>query len=142
MILRIRDENGNFVGVPAIKGDRGEKGDTGPQGEKGDKGDTGEIGAAGKDAPTTHKYHLIATTAISAGGIVTLPCYYKVGQGVLDVYYCGERLLLSSDDEGTDGHYQELGEADSISNQIKITADWSLEVGDYLELVVRGEYSV
>lgn len=90
----------------------------------------------------THKYSLSITTAISAGGIVTLPAYYKVGQGVLDVFLNGERLLLSSDDAGTDGHYRELGEADSISNQIKITTDWSLEVGDYLELAVRGEWSV
>ena len=71
-----------------------------------------------------------------------MPCYYKVGQAVLDVFLNGERLLLSSDDVGTDGHYREVGEADSISNQIKITTDWSLDVGDYLELVVRGEYSV
>lgn len=88
-----------------------------------------------------HKYYLSITTAVAAGGTVTLPSYYKVGQGVLDVFLNGERLSLSSDDAGTDGHYREVGDTDSISNQIKITTDWSLEVGDYLDLVVRGEYN-
>jgi len=89
----------------------------------------------------THKYHLNITTEISEEGIVTLPCYYKVGQAVLDVYLNGERLLLSSDDAGTDGHYREVGTADSISNKIKTTTDWALEAGDVLDFVVRGDYS-
>lgn len=130
------------TGPQGPQGEKGETGAQGPQGEKGDKGDTGATGAAGKDAPTTHKYSLSIATTISAGGTVTLPCYYKVGQAVLDVFLNGERLLLSSDDAGTDGHYLEVGYTDSISNQIKITEDWSLDVGDYLDLVVRGEYSV
>lgn len=87
----------------------------------------------------SHKYHLIITADIDAGANVTLPCYYAVGQNVLDVYVDGERLLLSSDDAGTDGHYREVGEG--ISNIIKTTTDWALEVGDYLDLVVRGDYS-
>lgn len=90
----------------------------------------------------THKYCLKITSAVTAGTEVTIPCYYKVGQAVLDVYLNGERLLLSSDDAGTDGHYCEVGEADSISNQIKITTDWTLEAGDYFDFVVRGEYSI
>ena len=89
---------------------------------------------------TSYLYKI--TSSIPAGTEVTIPCYYKVGKGTLDVYLNGERLLLSSDNAGTDGHYRGVGDTDSISNQIKITADWSLAVGDYLELVVRGEYSV
>lgn len=88
-----------------------------------------------------HKYQLKITSAIAAGTEVTIPCYYKVGQAVLDVYLNGERLSLSSDDAGTDGHYQEIGTADSISNKIKTTTDWSLEVDDVLDFVVRGDYS-
>ena len=87
-------------------------------------------------------YFYKITSNIPAGAEVTIPCYYKVGKGTLDVYLNGERLLLSSDDAGTDGHYCEVGEADSISNQIKITPDWSLEAGDYFDFVVRGEYNV
>ena len=87
-----------------------------------------------------HKHHLNISTAVSKGGAITLPFYYKVGTGCLDVYYMGELLTLSSDDAGTDGHYREVGESGSISNQIKITTDWGIEVGRYFDFVVRGEY--
>ena len=89
----------------------------------------------------TKIYTLTITENKSAGAEITLPCYYKVGQDVLDVYYDSERLILSSDTAGTDGHYLEVGEADSISNKIKTTSDWSLEKNDILTLVVRGEYN-
>lgn len=87
------------------------------------------------------KYTLEITEDKTAGQEITLPCYYKVGEEVLDVYLNGERLLKSSDDAGTDGHYREVGTTGSISNKIKTTTDWSLEEGDVLDLVVRGEYS-
>lgn len=89
----------------------------------------------------THKYQLKITSTVTAGTEVTIPCCYKVGQAVLDVYLNGERLLLSSDTSGTDGHYQEVGTANSISNKIKTTTDWPLEVGDVLDFVVRGDFS-
>lgn len=49
----------------------------------------------------------------------------------------GEKLLLSSDDAGSDGHYREVGEANAVSNQIKITTDWSAETGEYFEFIIR-----
>ena len=52
----------------------------------------------------------------------------------------GQLLLLSSDDAGTDGHYREVGEADSISNKIKLTSDWSADKGEYFKFVVKGVY--
>lgn len=88
-----------------------------------------------------HKYQLKITSAVTAGTEVTIPCYYKVGQAVLDVYLNGERLSLSSDASGTDGHYQEVGTANSISNKIKTTTDWALDIDDVLDFVVRGDYS-
>lgn len=88
-----------------------------------------------------HKYFLQLTADIAKGGTITLPCYYKVETHCLDVYYMGELLTLSSDDAGTDGHYREVGEANSVSNQIKTTSDWGCESGEYFEFVVRGEYS-
>ena len=75
------------------------------------------------------------------GGKIILPAYYKVGINCLDVYYMGELLRKSSDEAGTDGHYQEIGESGSISNQIKITSDWSAETGEYFNFVIRGEYN-
>lgn len=88
---------------------------------------------------TSYLYKITSSTP--AGTEVTIPCYYKVGKGTLDVYLNGERLLLSSDSSGTNGHYQEVGTADSISNKIKTTTDWALEVDDVLNLIVRGDYS-
>lgn len=75
------------------------------------------------------------------GGEIILPAYYKVGTNCLDVMYMGELLRKSSDEAGTDGHYQEIGEIGSISNQIKITSDWGCEEGEYFDFVIRGEYN-
>lgn len=46
-ILKVKDDKGNVIGIPAIQGEKGDKGDTG---DKGDKGDTGEQGIRGKSA--------------------------------------------------------------------------------------------
>ena len=89
----------------------------------------------------TSKYSLEIDSDKTAGQEITLPCYYKVGEEVLDVYLNGERLIKSSDDTGTDGHYREIGTTGSISNKIKTTTDWNLEADDVLDLVVRGEYN-
>ena len=94
------------------------------------------------NAIATHKFRLMINEDYEAGENITIPCYYKVGVGVLDVFLNGEKLLLSSDAQGTDGHYLEVGEANSISNLIKTTTDWNCEIGDYFDFVVRGEYSV
>lgn len=88
-----------------------------------------------------HKHFLKLTADVAKGGTITLPCYYKVGTHCLDVYYMGELLILSSDDAGTDGHYKEVGEANAVSNQIKLTTDWGAETGEYFEFIVRGEYN-
>lgn len=88
-----------------------------------------------------HSSVIKITADTAKGATVTLPRKYKVGAGVLDVYINGERLIKSSDEAGTDGHYTEVGTAGTTSNQIKITTDWNLEAGDYLEFIVRGEWS-
>lgn len=89
----------------------------------------------------THKYKLTVSTTTSAGAEITLPCNYKVGQDVLDVYLEDERLIKSSNAAGSDGHYVEVGTINSISNKIKITSDWAVEAGFVFEFVVRGEYT-
>ena len=93
------------------------------------------------DSHIEHKYFLKLTSAVAKGGTITLPCNYKVGTGCLDVYYMGELLALSSDTSGTDGHYTEVGENGTVSNQIKLTTDWDCEAGEYFDFVVRGEYN-
>ena len=86
------------------------------------------------------EYSLVLSSNVSTGGEITLPFKYKVGANVLQVYYMGQLLLLSSDDAGSDGHYREVGEADSISNKIKLTTDWSADKGEYFKFVVKGVY--
>ena len=86
------------------------------------------------------EYSLVLSSNVSTGGEITLPFKYKVGANVLQVYYMGQLLLLSTDDAGSDGHYREVGEADSISNKIKLTTDWSADKGEYFKFVVKGVY--
>lgn len=120
-----------------------------PKGDKGDTGATGPQGTKGEDALLTHKYTLVEATTLAAGATITLPCYYKVGADVLDVYYCQDRLIKASSASAiTEGYYAEVGTAGTISNQIQCTTDWApggtMPNGNscYFEFVVRGEYSV
>lgn len=49
-VIKVRNEEGEFVDIPVIqgaKGDKGDKGNIGPQGEKGDTGNTGPQGIQG-----------------------------------------------------------------------------------------------
>ena len=64
-----------------------------------------------------------------------IPCNYKVGQDVLEIYYMGERLI-----KGT--HYIEVGTDGDISNTIQFY-DWgqSVPIGRTIEFVVRGVHS-
>ena len=89
---------------------------------------------------TQHTYNLILNENVAAGGEITLPFSYKVGASVLQVYYMGQLLLLSSDDAGTNGHYREVGTSGRLSNKIKLTTDWSAETGEYFKFVLKGVY--
>ena len=148
----IGDSPNQVLNLILPKGDKGEQGEIGPEGPKGDQGIQGIQGEQGpqgiqgeKGDPgspdNSKKYKLILESNSTAGQEITIPCYYKVGEEVLDVYLNGERLIKSSDDSGTDGHYREVGDTGSISNKIKTTTDWNLEQGDVLDLVVRWEYN-
>lgn len=76
---------------------------------------------------STKKATMYITADTAKGAVVTLPLKYFYGDNTLDVYFNGERLILSSDEAGTNGHYTEVGEVKSVSNQIKLTNDWNLE---------------
>lgn len=94
------------------------------------------------DGLKVYKYRLDISQDTELGDTITIPCYYKVGANVLDVYYVGQRLIkCTTNDDLNTGHYSEVGDADSISNQIKITSDWKASTGNYFEFVVRGEYN-
>lgn len=102
----------------------------------------GTLNASG-GGQKTYKYKMSGSPMkeISPGGTITLPCNYKVGANVLDVYFNGELLVLSSDAAGSNGHYLEVGDTDSISNEIQLTSDWGTGTDYYLAIVVRGEYA-
>lgn len=91
----------------------------------------------------TYKYKMSGSPMkeVLPGGKITLPCNYKVGANVLDVYFNGELLVLSSDAAGSNGHYLEVGTTGSISNEIQLTNDWGTGTDYYLAIVVRGEYT-
>lgn len=90
----------------------------------------------------TYKYKMSGSPMkeVLPGGKITLPCTYKVGAGVLDIYFNGELLILSADAAGSNGHYLEVGTTGSISNEIQLTNDWGTSSDYYLAIVVRGEY--
>lgn len=90
----------------------------------------------------TYKYKISGSPMkeVLPGGKITLPCTYKVGAGVLDIYFNGELLILSADAAGSNGHYLEVGTTGSISNEIQLTNDWGTSSDYYLAIVVRGEY--
>lgn len=92
-----------------------------------------------QDNIETKFYRLDITTALAAGGQVTLPCYYKVGTDSLKVRLRSEVLIKASTSD-TQGHYYEVGDTNSISNTIQITSDWSLDIGDILIIEVQGVY--
>lgn len=73
-VLRVRDDEGNTVEIPAIRGaqgPQGPKGDTGATGPQGPKGDTGATGAKG-EAGTNATINGEAALTLKAGENVML----------------------------------------------------------------------
>ena len=83
-----------------------------------------------------NSYKVTLTEAVAGGGTITLPCMYKVGSDRLDVYLNGEKLIKAEADD-TEGHYYEVGTQGTLSNVIKITSDWTAEIGDVFEFTIR-----
>lgn len=94
-----------------------------------------------EESVETYVYDLILTANVAAGGEITLPFYYKVGNDSLIVFYEGLFLKLARDGTKASGSYIEVGEAETISNKIKITDDWNAESGDCFEFIVKGVYT-
>ena len=83
-----------------------------------------------------NSYDLTLTEAVAGGGTITLPSMYKVGFDRLDVYLNGEKLIKAETSD-TEGHYYEVGTEGTLSNVIRITNDWTAEVGDVFEFTIR-----
>ncbi len=64
-----------------------------------------------------------------------LPCNYTVGNDSLEIFFNNERLVCEkSEDE--EANYREVGEKGQVSN--KVIFGWNIEVGDILEIKVKG----
>ena len=70
-VLKIKDSNGKFIGLPVLRGPKGLKGDKGATGAKGDKGDSYVLTAADKQeiagmvlpaAPSTDGSYILTVT--------------------------------------------------------------------------------
>lgn len=82
-----------------------------------------------------NSYIVTTETEIAENTDYEIPCYYKVGEDVLDIYYMGEKLIK-------DIHYKEIGESGTISNKIQFY-NWGQAVpaSRTIEFVVRGVYT-
>ena len=82
-----------------------------------------------------NSYIVTTETEIAENTDYEIPCYYKVGEDVLDIYYMGEKLIK-------DIHYKEVGESGTISNKIQFY-NWGQAVptNRTIEFVVRGVYT-
>ncbi len=95
----------------------------------------------------THKYFMKVTIPTKTNTDITIPCKYKVGANVLDVYLMGEKLIKTTSENA--GHYKEIGEVGTISNTIQLDSinadgtveEWQVDAGEYFEFAVRGEYN-
>lgn len=88
-----------------------------------------------EDKATTSTYIVTTTETIAENTDYEIPCYYKVGNNSLDVFYQGENLIK-------DVHYKEIGNEGTISNKIQFY-DWGQAVpaNRVIKFVVRGVYS-
>ena len=92
-------------------------------------------GVAMKNEVATSIYTVTTTETIAENTDYEIPCYYKVGNNSLDVFYQGENLIK-------DVHYKEVGTAGTISNKIQFY-NWGQAVptGRVIKFVVRGVYT-
>ena len=82
-----------------------------------------------------NSYIVTTETEIAENTYYEIPCYYKVGEDVLNIYYMGEKLIKNV-------HYKEVGESGIISNKIQFY-NWGQAVptNRTIEFVVRGVYT-
>lgn len=85
------------------------------------------------------------TQEIAINTNYTIPINYKVGNDSLEIFYMGEKLRKSTEEQ--EGHYKEIGTEGEISNIIQFH-NWGEEgnymnvpINRFIEFKVRGDYS-
>lgn len=84
--------------------------------------------------------YTILDAEIEDNSTITIPVTYEVGNNSLEVYVLGERLVKVDGDK--DGHYTEIGETGSLSNQIQLhNIGQNIPVGTVIMYVATGKYN-
>ena len=92
-VLKIKDSQGNWVGVPQIKGDKGEQGERGPQGIQGERGPQGP---QGDDYVLTEQDKRDIAELVDAGGMVVTATQINGIQYSIDSTYDDIKSALSA----------------------------------------------
>lgn len=114
MILRVKDMLGQWVNIPAIKGEKGDKGDKGETGPQGPQGEVGPQGPAGSAANITadNINKALGYTAANEADIPSLAGYatevWVEGKGYLtqhqDISGKADASILNSHTKNTTAH--------------------------------------
>lgn len=64
-----------------------------------------------------------------------MPFWYKVGNGSLHQIQYENWVLLKAIDDDEQGQYYEVGQANSISNKIRLASDAEIKARQYLKLL-------
>ncbi len=88
---------------------------------------------------TLSRVDLIAEESTAKGATIDIGASYKVGADSLMVFHEGS-LLKKATNNKDEGHYYEVGNANSVSTQIILTEDWGLSTGEILTFIVKGVF--
>ena len=138
-ILRVKDENGNIVSIPAIKGDKGEKGDRGLPGSGGvpDGGTTGQVLTKNSNADGDAGWKDTEHDLFNANGKTYEEVIYAYESGkVCYLTYAGTKLL----NNGYSGNRNPFKFSGENSNGEILTA--TLSYDNTLTFGDRGDYQI
>lgn len=138
-ILRVKDENGNIVSIPAIKGDKGEKGDRGLPGSGGvpDGGTTGQVLTKNSNSDGDAGWKDTEHDLFNANGKTYEEVIYAYESGkVCYLTYAGTKLL----NNGYSGNRNPFKFSGENSNGEILTA--TLSYDNTLTFGDRGDYQI
>lgn len=144
-LLKIKDESGQWVDIPTIKGDRGDtgatgpigpagpqgdrgpQGETGPKGDKGDPGERGETGATGPMGPQGDRgpkgdnYILTQQDKQDIAGLVEDRLIVNVGSAVSETAYRIDSTFSVILDALTRGVHVVVKDMDTVYPYVGVT---------------------
>lgn len=86
--------------------------------------------------------YIITEQEIPDNSELDIPLKYQVGNGSLQVYFMGEKLIKAKPEDNIDGHYIEVGEVGAISQKIQFyQIGTTIPTGMKIEFVVSSGYN-